>query len=578
MSDSRDSSRDGTIDSVQETLQEQYLRGLEEIEVGQLVDGTVIQVGTEYVFVDIGYKSEGRISLEEFDEPPAVGDTVTVVLVSKESRSGETIVSKKRADERIIWKQVKDAFQNGEPVEGKVSRAVKGGFEVMLGPQIRGFNPVSKMDLRRIENPDEYVGMKSRFYIERLYSENRVNIILSRRHWLEEQVQKERDKFFGSISVGDVVEGTVKSFTSFGSFVDLGGFDGLLHVNDMSWGHVTRPKDVVKRGDVLQLKVVRMDAESQKINLSLKEMTENPWESFTERYQLDDVIRGKVTKLTDFGAFIEIEEGIEGLAHISELSWTKRIKHPSEVVQVGDELEAKILGYDLEEYKVSLGVKQVLQNPWDEIEHKYPEGLRLTRTVKKITQSGAFVELEEGIDGYLHVDDLSWTKRYKNPGAVLTEGEEVEVMVIASDSEERNIRLGVKQLSEDPWQSLRKAYPEGTLIEGEITNVTEFGLFVRVQGGIEGLVPRNHIIDPRESDWEKEQTNYQAGQTVKAVIIELSPARQKLTLSFREIERKEQRATLQQYIHDEDESQTFTLGDFLQNQEEADDSDDPEDA
>lgn len=578
MSDSRDSRRDGTIDSVQETLQEQYLRGLEEIEVGQLVDGTVIQVGTEYVFVDIGYKSEGRISLEEFDETPGIGDTVTVVLVSKESRSGETIVSKKKADERIIWKQVKDAFQNEEPVEGRVSKAVKGGFEVMLGPGIRGFNPVSKMDLRRIENPDEYVGMKSRFYIERLYSENRVNIILSRRHWLEEQVQKEREKFFGSVSVGDVVEGTVKSFTSFGAFVDLGGFDGLLHVNDMSWGHVTRPKDVVKRGDVLQLKVVRMDAESQKINLSLKEMTENPWDSFTERYQLDDVIRGKVTKLTDFGAFIEIEEGIEGLAHISELSWTKRIKHPSEVVQVGDELEAKILGYDLEEYKVSLGVKQVLENPWDEIEHKYPEGLRLTRTVKKITQSGAFVELEEGIDGYLHVDDLSWTKRYKNPGAVLTEGEEVEVMVIASDADERNIRLGVKQLSEDPWQSLRKAYPEGTLIEGEITNVTEFGLFVRVQGGIEGLVPRNHIIDPRESDWDKEQSKYSVGQAVKAVIIELSPARQKLTLSFREIERKEQRATLQQYIHDEDESQTFTLGSFLQNQEEDENSDDPEDA
>ncbi len=566
MSDSQSSQ--GASAPLQEQLQEQYLDHLDQLEEGQLVDGIVIEVGPEQVFVDVGYKSEGKIDISEFRDLPKVGDTVEVVLVNKESRSGEVIVSKKKADERVFWKTMKEAAAENRAVPGRVKRAIKGGFEIDLGHDVRAFNPISKMDLHRINNPEEYEGMDTFFYIERLYSDNRVNIVLSRRDWLEETVEKNRSEFFEKVSIGDVVEGTIKSFTSFGAFVDLGGFDGLLHINDMSWGHVTRPKDYVKKGDKIELKVIRMDPEAKKINLSLRHMSDDPWNQFEQKYGEGDIVVGHVTKLTDFGAFIELEEGIEGLAHISELSWTRRINHPKEVLEVGQEVEVKILAYDLQEGKVSLGVKQAMPNPWDHIEHMYPEGLRLIRPIKKLTNSGAFVELEEGIDGFLHVDDLSWTKRYKHPSAILQEGEEIECMVIRSDSKNRNVRLGIKQLSEDPWDSLKKAYPEHTVIEGEVTNITDFGVFLRVQGGIEGLIHKAALVDPRQESYEDAIKKISVGDYVRAVVIELNTAKQKLGLSVRELERLEQRQELDKYIHEEDDdSSTITLGDILKDKD-----------
>lgn len=552
---------------LQEALQEEFLKPLDDFEVGQLIEGTVIQTGPETTFIDIGYKSEGRVPTEEFDEAPAIGDTVDVVLLNKETSSGGVVVSKRKADEKRFWKELKEAFNDRKPVEGKVARSIKGGFEIDLGHQIRAFNPISKMDVRRVENPDEYVGIKSKFFVERIYSDNRVNIVLSRRDFLEQESAKQKEAFFSHVEIGDVVEGSVKSFTSFGAFVDLGGFDGLLHINDMSWGHVTRPKDYVKRGQSLQLKVIRMDTEHQKINLSLKHLTEDPWNHFEANYTSDQVVKGKVTKLTDFGAFIELEEGIEGLAHISELSWVKRISHPKDLLKVGDEVETKILDFDVPAGRVSLGLKQVLPNPWDSIADQYPEGLRLTRTVKKLTNAGAFIELEEGIDGFLHVDDLSWTKRHKHPSAVLTEGEEVECIVVQVDSEHHNIRLGIKQLSEDPWDSLKKAFPERSIIDGEVTNITDFGVFVRVQGGIEGLINKSQLSDPQEEPFEKAVEGVKVGQSIRAVVTELSPSRQKLSLSVRELSRQEQRQEIQKYIHAEVEDSTFTLGDMLKDKE-----------
>lgn len=548
---------------LQEELQEQYLKSLDELEVGQLVSGHVIQVSPEFVFIDVGYKSEGKIPVDEFDNVPEAGEQVEVVLTNMEPLR----VSKRKADERVFWKTIKQAFNDREPIEGKVARSVKGGFEIRMPGGVKGFNPISKMDLHRIDNPEEYVGMTTHFYVERLYSDNRVNIILSRRAWLEEEVQRKKDEFFLHVHVGDNVQGAVKSFTSFGSFIDLGGFDGLLHINDMSWGHVTRPKDYVKKGQTLTLKVVRLDHENQKINLSLKDMTENPWDSFEDRYKIDQVVKGKVTKLTDFGAFIEIEGGIEGLAHISEMSWIKRISHPSEVLKIGDEVDVMILDYDLNEGKVSLGLKQVMPNPWDDMVEKYTPGMRLKKTVKKITNSGAFVELEDGVDAFLHVDDLSWTKKYKNPGAVLTEGEEIECMVTQIDPETHNIRVGLKQLEEDPWKSLKSAYSEGSIIAGEVTNVTDFGIFVRVQGGIEGLVNKSQLIDPRHGSIEDALAKYSVGDKLDAVITELNPGRQKLSLSIRELERKRQQKEMQKYIHDDSNEGTVTLGDLLKKNE-----------
>lgn len=552
-----------STESQSQELQMQFLEQLDSLEEGQLVEGTVVQISNDEVFVDIGYKAEGRIPLEELDTPPNVGDVLEVVLLRKDIRNGGVAVSKRKADEKRFWKELKDAFQDRTPVYGKVARAIKGGFEIQLKGGVRGFNPISKIDTRRVDEPDEYVGTEGYFYVERVYSDNRVNIVLSRRAWLEQETEKNRSRFFDEVTIGDEVEGVVKSFTSFGAFIDLGGFDGLLHINDMSWGHVTRPKDYVKKGDRIRLKVIKMDAEDKKINLSLRHMTPDPWETFEDRYTVEQVVRGKVTKLTDFGAFIELEEGIEGLVHISEMSWVQRINHPQEILQPGQEVETKILDYDIQAGRVSLGLKQVLDNPWESIDQKFPPGMRITTTVKKLTNTGAFVELEEGIDGFLHVDDLSWTKRYKNPGAVLQEGQEVEVVVVLSDPENQNIRVGIKQLEDDPWIQLRDAFPPRSIIEGEITNITEFGIFVRVQGGVEGLVNKMNVADPRNETFEEAVQRFNVGETIRAVVTEVNPSRQRLSLSIRELFRQEQQLELRKYIHDDDENATVTLGDFL---------------
>ena len=547
----------------QSELQEEYLKSLDELEEGQLVEGTVIEVGPEQVFVDVGYKSEGKIPTEEFDDKPSIGDTVSVVLVSKEGKGGQVVVSKRRADMMEFWKTLKEAFQEKEPVEGTFSKAIKGGYEVDLGFGITAFNPMSQTDVRRVEDPEEFVGQKSKFLIERFQREKRARIVLSRRSWLERDIEKRKNEFFASIHEGDDVEGRVKSFTSFGAFVDLGGFDGLLHLNDMSWGHATRPKDYVKKDQEIKVKVIKIDPESKKINLSLKHFTPDPWTVFEERYNIDDVVKGQVTKLADFGAFIEIEEGIEGLAHVSELSWVKRIKHPREVLAIGDEVEVKILDYDLEQGRVSLGLKQVLPNPWDSIEEQFPIGKRMTLEVKKLTNAGAFLEIEEGIDGFLHVDDLSWTKKLRHPSAMIKEGEEIEVAVIELDKEAKRIRLGVKQLSDDPWQALKTAYPKGSKIEGVVSGITDFGVFIRVQGGIEGLIPRAHCFGPGEEPVEDLNTLFKEGDEVTAAVIEINTTSQRLGLSIRDLKKKQQRKEMAKYIHDEEEESTFTLGDFL---------------
>ncbi len=548
---------------MQSELQEEYLKSLDELEEGQLVEGTVIEIGPEQVFIDVGYKSEGKIPTDEFDEKPAIGDTVSVVLVSKEGKGGQVVVSKRRADMMSFWKELKNAFTEKEPVEGTFIKAIKGGYEVDLGYGITAFNPLSQTDVRRVEEPETFVGQKSKFLIERFQREKRARIVLSRRSWLEREIESSKENFFNNVNEGDEVEGRVKSFTSFGAFVDLGGFDGLLHINDMSWGHATRPKDYVKKDQEIKVKVIKIEPETKKINLSLKHLTPDPWTVFENKYHAEDVVKGKVTKLADFGAFIEIEEGIEGLAHVSELSWVKRVKHPKEVLAIGDEVEVKILDYDLEAGRVSLGLKQVLPNPWDSIEEQYPVGKRMTLTVKKLTNAGAFLEIEEGIDGYLSVDDLSWTKKIRNPSAMLKEGDEVEVCVIELNKEDHRLRLGVKQLSDDPWQALKTAFPKGSKIEGPVTGITDFGVFVKVQGDIEGLIPRAHCFGPGEEPVEDLNTIFKEGDKVTAAVIEINTSTQRLGLSIRDLKKKQQRKEMAKYIHDDEEESTFTLGDFL---------------
>ena len=556
-------------ENIQTQLQEEYLKSLETLEEGQLVDGIVIQITPDQVFIDVGYKSEGKIPISEFSELPKIGDTVSVVLIAKENKHGEVIVSKQKADAKQLWKNLRQAFQDKTPVDGVIEKAVKGGFEVNLGSDMRAFLPISQSDMQRVEKPEKLLGTKSKFYIERLYSDNKANVVVNRRRYMEENMEKKREAFFNDVSIGDTVTGTVKSFTSFGAFIDLGGFDGLLHINDMSWGHVTRPKDFVKKGQEITLKVVRLDLAEKRINLSLKHFSEDPWLHFEDKYHVNDIVKGHVTKLADFGAFIELEEGIEGLVHISEFSWVRKINKPSDVVKVGDEVECMVLGYDIQAGRVSLGLKQVTANPWDNIADKYPVGTRLTRKVVKLTNAGAFVELEEGIDGFLPAEDLSWKKKVKHPGSELSVDQEIEVIVTENDPENRRIRLSVKHLTEDPWQPFAASYPAGSVLEGEIVSITDFGLFVRVDGDIEGLVNKSNLSEDKDEPYEEAVKKYNVGDKINVYVVEINPEKQKAAFSVKEFKKKMQRAEISQYMSasDNDEDGAFTLGDLLKNKQ-----------
>ena len=549
--------------SFESQLQEQYITRLDQVEEGQLITGHVIEVGPETVFVDVGLKSEGRIPLDEFDKPPHVKDEVNVVLLRKEGRHGEVVVSKRKADEQVVWRALKESGESGEPVQGRVSRKIKGGYEVDLGADLRAFVPFSKVDVMRVRDEDAYIGLETRFFVEQLYNRGKVNIVLNRKSWLEREARKKRDQFYESAAVGDVYRGMVKTFTSFGAFVDLGGFDGLLHVNDMRWGHVASPKDAVVIGEEVNVKVIRIDRETQKVNLSLKHFTPDPWTTFEERYGLEDVVTGKVSKITDFGAFIEIEPGIEGLLHISDMSWVRKIGHPREVLGGGDEVQVKILEYDLERGKLSLGLKHVLPNPWDTVEERFPPGKVVKGTVRNITSYGAFVQLEEGIDGLLHVEDMSWTKKVRNPGSVVQSGQEIDVAVVDLDKKARRIRLGLKQLSDDPWASLARAFKRGSVIEGDVSSKTDFGVFLRVQGGIEGLIANNQLAEPIGGAIDKMRDEINVGDHLKAVVTEVSADKQRLSLSLRELQRREERQELVKYIHDDEEPDRVSLGEFL---------------
>ena len=550
-----------------QTQLEESLNSLSTPENGQLVDGTVVAVTDDTVFVDVNCKSEGRIPKSEFgSKAPEVGDTVTVKLVNKFGKNGPEI-SKRQADEKRLWKDITQAFKDKIPIDGTVAKVVKGGFEVDLGGGIHAFLPISQSDSQKVEKPESLVGTESKMYIERLYSDNKANVVVNRRKYLEEQIGKARDEFFANVKIGDTVKGTVKSFTSFGAFIDLGGFDGLLHINDMSWGHVARPKDFVKKGQEIELKVIRMDEAEKRINLSLKHFTEDPWMHFEDTYHVNDVVKGKVTKLTDFGAFIELEEGIEGLVHISEFSWTKKVNKPSDMVKVGDEVECMILGYDIQAGRVSLGLKQVTANPWDTIGEKYPVGSRVKGKVVKITNAGAFVALEDGIDAFLHGDDISWTKKVKHPGSELEQDQEIEAVVIENDAESHRIRLGLKQLTDNPWKLFAEAHKPGSTLEGEVTSITEFGLFVKAPEGIEGLVNKTNLSEDRNVPFEEAVKNYKVGDKINVYVVDVNVEKEKIAFSVREFKKAQERAAISQYIAKPDENDgAYTFGDFLQTQ------------
>ena len=536
-------------------------------QAGQLVEGTVVQITNDYVYVDIGDKSEGLIPVEEFAEGlPKEGDKVQALL-SGHNANGP-VLSKKKADSKRFLKEIQAAWKEKTPVDGIISKVVKSGYEVNLGIDKAAFLPISQADSDKIEKPESLLGLKSKFYIERLYSDNKLNPVVNRRKYLEEEVDSKREAFFNSVQIGDTVKGTVKSFTSFGAFIDLGGFDGLLHINDMSWGHVARPKDFVKKGQEIELKVIRLDPAEKRINLSLKHFTEDPWIHFEEKYHVNDIVKGKVTKLTEFGAFVELEEGIEGLVHISEFSWTKKINKPSDMVSLGQEVEAVILGYDIQAGRVSLGFKQATPNPWDTINERYAPGTKVHGNVVKITNAGAFISLEDGIDGFLHADDISWTKKVKHPGSELTVNQEVDAVVLECDSESHRIRVGIKQLTDNPWKEFAEQYKAGSTLEGEITSITDFGVFVKAPNGIEGLVNKANLSDDKDVPFEEAVTKYKVGDKINVYVVDVKVEKEQVAFSVREYKRKQQRDEISQYMStaNGDNEGAYTLGDMLKSQ------------
>ena len=543
---------------------EESLKEFNAPQAGQMVEGIVVQITNDYVYVDIGDKSEGLIPAEEFaGDLPKEGDKVQALLTGHNS-SGP-VLSKKKADSKRYLKEIQQAYKDKTPVTGTIAKLVKSGYEVDLGVDRMAFLPISQADAEKVDKPESLLGTKSKFYIERLYSDNKLNPVVNRRKFLEEEINEKRDAFFNSVQIGDTVKGTVKSFTSFGAFIDLGGFDGLLHINDMSWGHVARPKDFVKKGQEIELKVIRLEPSDKRINLSLKHFTEDPWVHFEDKYHVDDIVKGKVTKLTEFGAFVELEKGIEGLVHISEFSWTKKINKPGDMVSVGDEVEVMILGYDIQNGRVSLGLKQTQANPWDTIAERYAPGTKVSGKVVKVTNIGAFVQLEDGIDGFLHADDISWTKKVKHPGSELSVNQEIDAVVLECIPEEHKIKIGMKQLTDDPWKAFAEEYKPGSTLEGEITSITEFGLFVKAPNGIEGLVNKANLSEDKETPFEEAVAKYKVGDKINVYVVDVNTEKEKVAFSVREFKRKQQRDEISQYMQnaDDDGDGAYTLGDLL---------------
>ncbi|MBP5569330.1 MAG: 30S ribosomal protein S1 [Treponema sp.] len=550
-----------------QTQLEESLKNFDAPQSGQMVEGVVVQVTSDYVYVDIGDKSEGLIPVAEFadEDLPKEGDTVQAMLTGHNSNG--PVLSKKRADSKRYLKEIQQAYKDKTPVDGKIVKVVKSGYEVDLGVERLAFLPTSQASVDKVEKPEDLLGVKSKFYIERLYSESHLNPVVTRRKYLEEAINEKRDAFFASTNIGDTVKGTVKSFTSFGAFIDLGGFDGLLHINDMSWGHVARPKDFVKKGQEIELKVIRLDQAEKRINLSLKHFTEDPWVHFEDKYHVDDIVKGKVTKLTEFGAFVELEKGIEGLVHISEFSWTKKVNKPGDMVNVGDEVEVMILGYDIQNGRVSLGLKQTQANPWETIADKYPVGTKVHGKIVKITNIGAFMALEDGIDAFLHADDISWTKKVKHPGSELTVDKEIDAVVIECDPEARKIKVGIKQLTDNPWKAFAEEYKAGSTVEGEITSITDFGVFVKAPNGIEGLINKANLSEDKDVPYEEAAAKYKPGDKINVYVVDVNTEKEKVQFSVREYKRKQQRDEISQYMDSgNNDDGAYTLGDMIKSQ------------
>jgi len=532
---------------------------------GEVLPGRVVRIDRDSVTVDIGYKCEGAIPLREFSTRDGellvqVNDVVEVYFEGTDSESGEVRLSRQRAQQLSAWREIERAYETQGTVEGEIVGKVKGGLQVDIGVQgVKAFLPGSHTDIRPARNLDRYIGQRGRFAILK-FNRSRGNVVVSRRAVLERERTQLKEETLKVLEEGVILEGTVKNITDYGAFVDLGGIDGLLHVTDMSWARVGHPSEVVHVGDRLKVVVLKYDPERERVSLGMKQIMPDPWASAAERYPVGARVRGKVQSLTDYGAFVELEPGLEGLVHVSEMSWTKRVTHPSKVLEVGQEVEVQVLDVDIANRRISLGLKQVEPNPWEMVRINHPVGSRVRGKVKSITDFGVFIELAEGIDGLVHVSDLHWTKKVKHPSELYQKGDEVEAVVLGIDVASERISLGIKQLTQDPWTQVPRRYAPGTKVRGVVTSVTDFGVFVELEEGIEGLI---HVSQLSTERIDRPAALYKVGDEVEAEVTQVDPREKRIGLSIKALRRTEEREEVDAWMKREQEGGRFSLADML---------------
>jgi small subunit ribosomal protein S1 len=541
-----------------------YEESFRELAEGEIVRGRVVDVGKEFVTIDVGYKSEGQVPLSQFyahDDKVGVkaGDEVDVYLERREDDEGLIILSKDKADKMKVWEEISRACQHGDSmIEGVIVSRVRGGLTVDIG--VPAFLPGSQIDLHPVRDLDKFIGKRFQFKILK-FNRARGNIVLSRRAVLEKEREVLRKETLKNLSVGAVVEGVVKNIADYGVFVDLGGVDGLLHITDISWGRVGHPSKRFSIGDRITVKVINFDEASGRVSLGSKQLTPDPWSTVQEKYPVGSRVRGKAVSITDYGVFVELEEGVEGLVHVSEMSWTKKIKHPSKYVNIGDIVEAVVLNVDTEKKRISLGMKQIEPNPWDLIETKYPAGTRIVGQVKTVTDFGIFIGIDEGVDGLVHVSEISWTKKIKHPADSYKKGQEVEAIVLKIDKENERVSLGIKQLRPDPWETVPQKYKVGQVVEGKVSSLTDFGAFVELEEELEGLI---HISELGTGEHRVGHPSdvVKVGDQVNALILNVDPKERKIGLSIKALMRKKEKEEIKKYLGGEEEV-TLKLGEMI---------------
>jgi len=544
-----------------ESLMDMYEESFKRFAEGAVVTGRIISVDKDHVLVDIGYKSEGQIRTQEFMDEDGnlnanVGDPVDVMVEWWDDEEERVVLSKEKAAKVKVWEEIKKAYDEERTVEGVIINRVKGGFSVDIG--VQAFLPGSQADLRPIRKLDEMVGKTFTFKILK-YNRKRSNIVLSRRAILEEERSASRAATLASIHDGKVVEGIIKNITEYGVFVDLGGVDGLLHITDISWGRVKHPSELFSVGDEITVKVLNLDLEKERVSLGKKQLTEDPWLTASEKYPVGSRIIGRVVSLTDYGAFVELEEGIEGLIHVSEMSWTRKIRHPSKVVSVGEEVEAVVLDIRPENRRISLGMKQVVPNPWDVISEKYPVGTTIEGKIKNITDFGLFIGIGEGIDGLVHISDISWTKRIKHPSELYKKNDVIQAIVLDIEKDQERFSLGVKQLQTDPWKTVDERYEVGKEITGTVTNLTDFGVFVELEEGIEGLV---HVSEISKEKVKTPVGKFNIGDVITAKVMNINSVERRIGLSIKRLEIEDEQSLLTEYVNNVGPA-TSTFGEIL---------------